>query len=174
MVIRKKREDNLAIRPSENKGEITSIKSLDLWSEMDRMFDNFRTSFYDLFWPWRQRSSPITAMTQIRTPSMDIANLGDRYEMHLEIPGLPKDDIKIEVTPNTVEISAQHDESKEEKDKNWLKREMSSINFYRALELLEELKTDNVDAELKEGILTLTLLKVKPKPKQIAKKVKIK
>jgi len=174
MVIRKKKEDKLAIKPSEPRGEITSMRPFDLWSEIDRMFDNFRTDFDELFWPWGQRTYPVTAMTKRRTPPIDVADFGDRYEMHLEIPGIPKDDINIEVTQNTIEISAKHEETKEEKDKNWLRRERSSMSFYRSFELPEELKTDNIDAELKEGILTLKLPKVKPRPEDKPKKIKIK
>jgi HSP20 family protein len=48
------------------------------------------------------------------------------------------------------------------------------MSFYRALELPEELKTDNVDAEFKDGVLTLKLPKVEPKPEYKAKKVNIK
>jgi len=174
MAIRKKKQDKLAVRPSEPKGEITSMRPFDLWSEMDRMFDNFRTDFDELFWPWGQRTYPGTAMTERRIPPMDVADLGDRYELHLEMPGIPKDNINIEVTQNTIEISAQYEERKENKDKNWLRRERSSNSFCRSLELPEELKTDSIDAELKEGILTLKLPKVKPRPEQKAKKIKIK
>ena len=174
MTIRKKKENKLAVRPSENRGEITSMRPLDIWSEMNKMFDNFRTDFDELFWPWESRNYPSIAMTQRRTPPMDVADLGDHYEMRLEMPGIPKDDINIEVTQNTLEISAKHEESKEEKDKNWLRRERSSTSFYRALELPEELKTDNVDAEFIDGILILKLPKVEPKPEDKPKRIKIK
>lgn len=174
MDLRKKKDNKLAARPSEPKGEITSMRPLDLWSEMDRMFDNFKTNFDDLFWPWGQRTQAGTSMIQRRTPPMDIADMGDRYEMRVEMPGIPKDDINIEVTQNTIEISAKHEERKEDKDKNWLRRERCSTSFYRALELPEELKTDHVDAELRDGILTVKLSKVEPKPELKPKKVNIK
>jgi len=174
MAIRKKKEDKLAVKPTEKKGEITSMRPLDIWSEMDKMLDNFRTDFDELFWPWSGRTQPFTAMAQNRTPPIDVADLGDRYEMHLELPGIPKDDINIEVTSNSIEISAKHEEDNEEKDKNWLRRERSSMSFYRALELPEELVTNEVDAELQDGVLTIKLPKVEPKPKDKPKKIKIK
>jgi HSP20 family protein len=90
------------------------------------------------------------------------------------MPGIPKNDINIEVTPNSVEISAEHQESEEEEKKNWLRRERSSMSYYRSFELPEEIKSDNVDAELKDGILTVTLPKVKPKPERKSKKINIK
>ena len=174
MAMRKKKENKLAVRPSKEKREITNRGPIDLWSEMDSMFDNFRTQFDDLFWPWNQRTQPITSMVEKRTPPMDIADMGDRYEMHLEMPGIPKDDINIEVRPNSIEISAQYDETKEDEDKHWLRRERNCMSFYRGLELPEELKIDNVDAELKDGILTVKLPKVEPKPEKKPRKINIK
>jgi HSP20 family protein len=145
----------------------------DLWADMDRMFDDFRTQFDDLFWPVSQRSELLSDI-MTRNPPMDIADLGDKYEMHVEMPGIPKNDINIEVTPDSIEIYADHEESKENKDKNWLRRERSSMSYYRSLELPEQIKSDNVDAEFKEGILTVMLPKVEPKPKHKVNKVKIK
>jgi len=174
MTIRKKKEDKLAVRPSESKGEITSMRPFDIWSEMDRMFENFRTDFDDLFWPWGSTTQPLYGLNERRTPPMDVADLGDHFEMHLEMPGIPKEDINIEVTENSIEVSAKHEEKKEDKNKNWLRRERSSVSFYRTLELPEELKTENVDAEFRDGVLTIKLPKVKPKPEQKPKKIKIK
>ena len=173
MAIRKEKKNKLAVR-SEEKGEITSRRPYDLWADMDQLFDSFRSDFDDLFFPWGQRSGPLTTITQRRTPPMNIADMGDHYEMRLEMPGIPKDKVNIEVTPNGVEIKADYDDSKEEKGKNWLRRECSNMSFYRALELPEELKTDNVEAELKDGVLTVNLPKVEPKPEYKAKKVQIK
>ena len=68
----------------------------------------------------------------------------------------------------------ERETSEEEKNKNWLRRERSSTNFYRHLELPEELKTDSVEAEMKDGVLTIKLPKVEPKPEFKTTKVKIK
>lgn len=174
MVRRKEKEDKLAVQSSEKKGAITNMRPMDLWSEMDRMFDSFRTNFDDLFWPWGNRTPAYPAVLQNRTPPMDVVDKGDHYEMKLEMPGIPKDNVDIQVTANTVEIKADNTDKKEEKGKNWLRRECSGTSYYRALELPEELKTDNVNAELKDGVLWLSLPKMEPKPKFKPKKVKIK
>jgi len=172
MAIRKNKKNKMIVKP-EKKQDITTKRPFDLWTDMDQLFEDFRSEFDDLFWPWRQ-TGQLTTMTSKRTPPMDIADLGDHYKMHLEMPGIPKDKINIEVTPNTIEVKADHDENKEEKGKNWLRRECSSMSFYRSLELPEELKTDDVEAELEDGVLKLKLPKVEPKPEHKAKKVKIK
>jgi len=172
MVIKKEKKNKLAIRPKEQH-EITPRRPYDLWSDIDRLFDGFKSDFDDLFWPWGQRGLLNTYSTT-RTPAMDVCDLGDRYEMRVEMPGIPKENVNIEITPNGVEIEAKSHETKEEKKKNYLRRESSGVSFYRSLELPEELSTDDVEAELKDGILMINLPKVAPKPEYKSKKVQIK
>ena len=173
MVLGKEKKNKLAIKPSEEIGTTTKRPILDLWADIDRMFEEFKENLDNLFWPLRHRDAAAPYI-ESRKPPMDVADLGDKYEMHVEIPGIPKNNINIEVTPNSIEISAEHEDTREDKGKNWLRRERSSMRFYRAIELPEELKTDQVEAELKDGLLTITLPKLKPKPKHKAKKIKIK
>jgi len=172
MPIRKEKKNKMIERPT-NKGELTSRRPYDLWRDMDSLFDSFRTGFDDLFWPWTGTTG-ITNNIQDRTPPMDVVDMGNHYEMRLEIPGIPKDKIDIQVKQNGIEINAECKDEKEEKGKNWLRRECSGTSFYRAVELPEELKTDDVDAELKDGVLIVSLPKLEPKPEQKAKKINIK
>lgn len=170
MSIRKNKKDKLTIRNKEDENKIIPRRPYDLWTDLDQLFDQFRTNFDDIFW------SPTTSLTNIsqRTPPMDIADLGDKYEMHVEMPGIPKDDINIDVTPNGIEVSADTEQTEEDKDKNWLRRERSSVRYYRSLEFPEELKTDKIDAELKDGILKISMPKVEPKPEHKPRKINIK
>ncbi|MDD2666157.1 MAG: Hsp20/alpha crystallin family protein [Methanocellales archaeon] len=179
MVLRKDKEkdkeDKLAVRPKEKEGEITSVRPFDLWTEMDRMFDDFRSGFYDLFVPLGFGSRrAISALSETRMPLTDVADLGDRFELRAEMPGMPKENINIEVTPTGIEISAKHEEGKEDKGKNWLRRERSSMSFFRSLELPEEIKSEDVEAEMTDGVLKVMLPKLEPKPEIKTKKVEIK
>jgi HSP20 family protein len=170
MALIKGKKEKLAIVPKQ-KTEVMVQRPYELWSDMDQLFDRLRSNFDELF--WGPRADLITS-SDYRTPLMDIVDLGDKYEMHVEMPGIKKEDINIEVTPTMVEISAEHEETSENKGKNWLRQERSSTNFYRSLELPEGLKTGNVEAELKDGVLTLSLPKAEPKPKFETTKVRIK
>ena len=172
MDIGKRKKDKLMVKPDRKKqGEIVERRPFDMWTNMDQLFDQFRTNLDDIF--WHPRSSMLSTYEH-RLPSMDVADLGDKYELKVEIPGIPKEDINIEVTPCDVEITAEHKNVEDEKGKNWLRRERSTMSFYRCIELPEELKADNVEAEMNHGVLKLTLPKVEPKPKHKSKKIKIK
>jgi HSP20 family protein len=173
MPIQNKKKEKITVKPTQRKkGELVERRPYDNLTDIDRLFDQFRANFEDLLWYPRMNLRDFSE--QIRTPSMDVVDLGDKYQLTVEMPGISRDDINIEVTPNDLEISAEKKTQDEEKRKNWLKRERSSTSFYRYLELPEELKTNDVDAQFKDGILTLTLPKVEPKRTHESKKVKVK
>ena len=170
MSLKKGKKGKLAVIPKQ-KTEVTAQRPYELWSDMDHLFNQFRTNFDELFWGPRTN---LMMMPEFRTPLMDIVDLGDKYEMHVEMPGVKKEDICIEVTPTMVEISAEHEEKSEDKGKNWVRQERSSMDFYRSFQVPENLKTGKIEAEFKDGILTLSLPKAEPKPKYETTKVKIK
>jgi HSP20 family protein len=173
MALIKGKKDKLALQPTEGKqGEITERRPYDLWTDMDQLFDQFRNNFEDLF--WRPHSSLHTPFDSQRTPMMDAADLGNKYEMKVEMPGIPKENISIDVSPNNIEISAKHETAEDEKNKNWLRRERSSMSFYRSVEFPDKIKTDTVEADFKDGVLNLSLPKAEPKPEFKSTKVKIK
>jgi len=172
MGIIKDKKDKLAIRPVDKTTDITTPRRpYDIWAEMDQLFERMRAGFDELFWGSSRMISPFT---ESRMPTVDVADLGNRYEMVCELPGIPKDNIDIQVTPNSVEITAKQETTEEDKQKNWIRRERISTSFHRYMELPEEVKTENVEAEMKDGILTIKLPKVEPKPEYKSTKVKIK
>ena len=166
---KKGKKEKLTIIPKERKG-IIARRPYDFWTDIDRPINRFRENLDEFWGP----ETSLLALQDYRIPVMDVVDLGDKYEMHAEMPGIKKEDINIDVTPTMVEICAEHKETKEDKGKNWLRQERSSMDFYRHLELPEELKTKNVEAELKDGVLTLSLPKAEPKARFQSTKVKIK
>jgi HSP20 family protein len=146
------------------------IEPTNVRTELDRLFDDFRSNFTDLFWPWTTGSQWMETMT----PPIDVVDQGDRYEIKADMPGIPKDNINIDVTPTTIEISGNYEEREREgiEKKNFMRHERR-MSFYRGLELPEEVKTENVNAEYKDGVLTIDLPKKEPKDMK-TRKVQIK
>jgi HSP20 family protein len=170
MSIKKGKKGKLAVIPKQ-KTEVIAQRPYELWSDMDQLFNRLRTNVDELFWGPRTN---LMTIPEYRMPLMDIVDHGDKYEMHVEMPGIKKEDINIGVTPTMVEISAEHEEKSEDKGKNWVRQERSSLDFYRSFQIPENVKTEKVEAELKDGILRLSLPKAEPKPKYETTKVKIK
>lgn len=132
------------------------------WSNMDRAFDNFRRDLEKSFssFPAMPALFPSTKST-----SCDIIDEGDKYLIKVEMPGVKKDEINLDVSDNSLEVSAQHKEEEEEKKKNYLRKERSEISYYRSLPLPEKVLSDKTQAKLTDGILNITIPKAVPTPK---------
>ncbi|MHA1786123.1 MAG: Hsp20/alpha crystallin family protein [Candidatus Helarchaeota archaeon] len=139
---------------------------LNLMNQFDRIFEDFRKGFDDLFW-----GPTYMAIPTIRTPVVDILDKGDKYLIHAEMPGLDKEDVTIELNKNILEIKAEKKEEIEEKKEGYLRKERGYQSFYRQLALPEEIIADKIEAKLDKGILTITVPKKEPEPK---KKIEIK
>jgi HSP20 family protein len=133
------------------------------WLEMDRLFDNFRRDF--------ERSLsmfPSVGIPTLSTPvSCDLVDEGDRFIINAEMPGIHKEDVKLNVTDSAVEISADHKEEEKEKRKNYLRKERKEISYYRTLSLPEKVVSSKAKAKMNNGILSIEIPKVTstPKPK---------
>ena len=89
------------------------------------------------------------------------------------MPGLKKDDIKIEIHDNVLTLRGEKKLEEEKKDKNYRLCERYFGEFVRTFTLPENVNKDGIEAEFKDGVLTVAIPKVeKPKPKQIEVKVK--
>ena len=132
------------------------------WGDLDRVFDNFRRDLE------RSMSSFPTMNLlpmSIATVSCDVLDEGDHYIINAEIPGVSKEDIKLNVSDNNVEISAQHKEEKEEKKKNYIRKERRAFSFHRSLPLPDKVDSSKTKAKLNNGILSVEIPKINPTPK---------
>lgn len=92
-------------------------------------------------------------------PATDISETSDAVEIRLDAPGMKPEDISIEVTGNTLKISGERKEEKEEKGKTFHRLERRSGQFYETMTLPCSVKEDKVQAEFHDGVLTVTLPK---------------
>ena len=105
---------------------------------------------------------------------LDIEDTGKNIEVHAEIPGIPKDNIDIKVTENSLDISAKSQQEKEEKGRDYYHRERSFHSFYRNIPLPTEVEQNKANAELKDGILNIIVPKRVSTTAEKTHKVKIK
>lgn len=109
-------------------------------------------------------------------PKVDITDYNDRIVIEAEIPGLPREDVNVEVLENILVISGNK-RKKEQKDEfgKLIYKELKHSSFRRSFTLADNLAKENIDAKFENGILTVTLFKIKPSnEKQVAKKIPIK
>jgi HSP20 family protein len=85
-----------------------------------------------------------------------------------DLPGMEKKDIKVSLDGDLLTIQGEKKEVKEKKDKHYHTIERRSGSFYRALRLPVEVRSDKIEANFKDGTLTLTLPKSKESEKKVA------
>lgn len=88
----------------------------------------------------------------------DIVDKGDRYVLEADLPGFNKEDIDIDVEDNRLTITAKHSVNTEENKDNYIRRERRYGSFTRSFDV-SNIKTDEITAEYKNGVLVLNLPK---------------
>ncbi len=152
-------------KPSQKKTtSLAQPSTSNLWREFDNTFNRFRNDFEDLLFPsvW----SDLSIIPQVRVPVTDIEDHEKEYIVMAEMPGFKKDDIQIEVQDNAVAITGYAGWKYDDKGKLFICKERACETFYREIELPEEIKLDDVAANLSEGVLQIVLPKKAPKPKR--------
>jgi len=143
---------------------------MSLLNDMDRLFDEFRTDWENMF------VAPRTSVPDlVRAPLVDLADNGKEYVVKAEVPGINKEDISIEVTENGLELSGEteKEDKEEDRERGYLRRERRYTKFYRSIPFPESVVSDRADAQLKDGLLVVRIPKAAPPEKQ-AKKVQVK
>jgi HSP20 family protein len=141
------------------------------WPELDRVFDNFKRDFERTFTSFPGLTLP--SMQKISHASCDIIDDGDKFRVKVDVPGVKKDEIKLNITENSVEISAEHRTEEEEKKKNFVRKERSQVSYYRVLPLPERVDSSKTSAKLTDGVLNITLPKTNPTQKQNKKSISV-
>ncbi len=141
------------------------------WEETGKAFENFRRDLEKSFSSFPSISMP--NFPKIPETSCDVIDEGKQLKIKLNVPGVQKKDIKLNVTDNSLEVSAQHKEESEEKKKNYLKKERSQISYYRTLPLTDKVVSGKTKAKLVDGVLEIVLPKSKPTKVQKKKPISV-
>jgi HSP20 family protein len=102
-------------------------------------------------------------------PPVNIVDKGGEFDVELAVPGMKKEDFHITCENGYLTIKAEKEEKKEEKDKNYTRREYNYNSFERSFSLPESVKADQVKAKYENGVLKLSL----PKKEEAKAKSKV-
>ena len=94
-----------------------------------------------------------------RVPAVNIAENDTEFHIELAVPGLKKEDFKINLEKNILTISAEQKTENTKEGKKYSKREYSYSSFVRSFTLPETADHSNIEADYTDGILRLTVAK---------------
>jgi HSP20 family protein len=123
------------------------------------------SDFFDDFW-----GKDFLTSTSKLAPAVDIAEEKDKYIVKADLPGMKQDDIKVELSENVLSISGErkHEKNEENKDKHYYYYERSYGAFERKFVLPSDADVEKINANYKDGVLTIEIQKKESKkPKQI-------
>lgn len=103
-------------------------------------------------------------------PAMEVKETPTTFEFKVDVPGMKEEDLDVTLSGNRMSISGKREaETKEETD-TYLTYERNFGSFNRTFSLPDEIDADKVNAELKNGVLCVTIPKI---PEARAKKIEI-
>lgn len=122
-----------------------------LRNSMDRLFDDFFTlspmEFFDSEW----------------LPAIDMYDDEKNIYVKADVAGIEEKDLNVIIQENIMTITGERvDEKKESRGRGCVISERRTGSFSRSVSIPENVKQENIKAELKNGVLTVTLPKEKP------------
>lgn len=134
------------------------------FEEMQKVIDRFFEEF--------PRILP-TFSTETFVPAVDISETDKSYEFEIELPGMKREDIEIEVSDGILTVKGEKKEEKKEEKKGYKKIERSYGKFERSFTLPQYIDEKNISAKFENGLLNISIPK-SPEAKASSRKIEIK
>ena len=116
--------------------------------EMDRLFEDFSHGGGALrFW---ERAAE---------PAVEVRDTAEAIVVKVQIPGVNKDDVQLTITENALTVKGEMKEEEKKEDKNYHRQEFRYGAFVRSIALPVPVQTEKVTAQLKDGVLEVTMPK---------------
>ena len=143
-------------------------RTMPLTRSMEEFFEDFpprrwMETFEPLGWKW-----PI-GIDYERAFRLDVVDRDKELVVRAELPGVEKEDVKVTVAGDRLMIEAEREFEEEDEREDFYRHELGYGELVRTVVLPVEVDVENILAELKEGILTVTLPKVRVADKHTVK-----
>lgn len=147
-----------------------TMKTDGLWPTMHNVMDVYTTEATE----WNGKNVSNIGRT---LPFVNILETPTEYTIELAVPGMKKEDFKIEHTNHILTVSSKHEEEKTIKkvsESVYTRKEFSYNSFFRSFTLPETANNDKIHASYKEGILRVVVVKKPVNSPKTSKAITIK
>ena len=144
----------------------TPTEVIPRWGEIDRWFDRLTEEVWRRPFPSLLGERWPLPMISLKAPSLDVFEEKDDIVVKADLPGLNKEEIEVTVTGDVVTIKGEKKKEEEVKEKDYYRRERSYGSFVRSVELPCEVKSEQIKANFKDGVLEVRM----PKTEEAKKK----
>jgi HSP20 family protein len=139
-----------AVQPRENKGRRGWLDREPI-SLLREELDELINKFFEV--------SEVRLPFRASVPPLELSETNGEVRVQIDVPGMKPDDIDIEIVGNTLTVSGERKEEKEDKGRTYHRVERRSGEFSRSITLPCEVKEDSVDARYHDGVLVVVMQK---------------
>jgi len=129
-----------------------------------REMEHFRRDFDEMFDRFLGRGKRAAREPGMLEPAIESYIEGDKMVVRADLPGVDPRDVEITVTGDVLTIKGSREDKREQKERNFVFKEVSYGSFERSITLPAGVKADDIKASYKDGVLELTA----PAPKDLA------
>lgn len=132
----------------------------DLQREIDHVFDRF--------FPSQRQESDGSSQQAVWAPRTDLVETDDAYRIHLDLPGVNKEDLTINYKDNQLTVSGERASNRTDEKEEYVRVERAFGHFYRSFALPRTVNAEGISADYEAGVLTIHVPKTdEVKPRQI-------
>jgi HSP20 family protein len=106
-------------------------------------------------------------------PAVNISENDKNYVLEFAVPGIDKKDLKIDMNEEVLTISSENKNESEESKNGYKRKEFSYSAFSRSFYVPEDVNTEKIEANYKDGILSVSLPKQEEVKNKITRKIEI-
>ncbi|MHC1567887.1 MAG: Hsp20/alpha crystallin family protein [Candidatus Syntropharchaeales archaeon] len=132
----------------------------DPFEELRRMQEWMDRIFGEVYEETRMLPSAVEEVERTAVPSVDLIEKGEKLVLKADMPGISKDDIKVEIRGDRIEISAEAKKEEKEEKECYIRRERRYTGYYRSIPLPAKVDPEKVEASFKDGVLSIEMPKL--------------
>jgi HSP20 family protein len=116
---------------------------------------------------------PVMSANTNSIPAVNIKEDEKSFMLDLAVPGIDKKDLKIDINEDLLTISSETKNDSEENKDGYKRKEFSYTSFCRSFQIPENVNREKIEANYKDGILSVSLPKFEEEKNKISRQVKI-
>jgi HSP20 family protein len=116
---------------------------------------------------------PVVSHRSSSMPSVNIREDEKNFILELAVPGIDKNDLKIDINEDILTISSEASKETEESKEGYRRKEFSFSSFCRSFYIPENVNRETIEANYKDGILLVSLPKQEEDKTKLSRQVKI-
>ncbi len=116
---------------------------------------------------------PVFSKTAASMPAVNIREDEKNYSLELAVPGIDKKDLKVDINEDVLTVSSELKNDTEESRDGYRRKEFSYSSFGRSFYIPENVNREKIEANYKDGVLTIALPKMEEEKSKIARQISI-